>query len=151
MERRIINVVLVVAAALLGLVSDAEARITRITLTREESPTFGGASFGAAGQFEKVIGVAEGEVDPGHPLNAAIQDIELAPRNERGLVTYATEFYIIKPVRMARGNRMLFYNVVNRGNKGGFTTFNIGATQPENEPTDPGDGFLQHMGYTLIW
>ena len=146
-----ISVTLVLAVVLLGEVPVAEARITRLVITRVESPTFGGASFGGAGQFEKVVGVAFGEVDPTHPLNAIIQDIELAPRNERGMVEYNTDFFIIKPVDMTRGNRMLFYNVVNRGNKGGFTTFNLGATQPANEPTGPGDGFLQHMGYTLIW
>jgi hypothetical protein len=128
-----------------------EARITRIEITRVESPTFDGASFGAVGQFEKLIGVAFGEVDPGRPLNAIIQDIKLAPRNDRGMVEYSTDIYIIKPVDMSRGNRMLFYNVVNRGNKGGFNTFNLNATQPNNEPTNAGDGFLQHLGYTLIW
>lgn len=146
-----ISVTLVLAVLLFGEVPVAEARITQLVITRVESPTFGGASFGGAGQFEKVVGVAFGEVDPTHPLNATIQDIELAPRNERGMVEYNTDFFIIKPVDMTRGNRMLFYNVVNRGNKGGFTTFNLGATQPANEPTGPGDGFLQHLGYTLIW
>jgi hypothetical protein len=143
-----ISVVLAVAAVLLGQVPDADARITRITLV--ESPAFGGASFGAVGPFRKLVGVAEGEVDPSHPLNAIIQDIELAPRNERGMVTYSTDVYIIKPMDMTRGNRMLFYNVVNRGNKGGLGTFNIGVVGG-NEPTSAGDGFLQHMGYTLIW
>jgi hypothetical protein len=144
------GVVFVVAAVLLGQIPDAEARITRISITRLESPTFGGASFGTAGRFEKLVGVAEGEVDPSHPLNAIIQDIDLAPRNERGMVEYATDIYVIKPVDMARGNRMLFYNVVNRGNKGGLSTFNIDVVGG-NEPTGAGDGFLQEMGYTLIW
>jgi hypothetical protein len=107
--------------------SAVDARITRIEIDRVESPTFGGASFGAAGQFEKLVGVAHGEVDPRHPLNQAIQDIELAPVNARGMVEYSTDIYIIKPIDMARGNRMLFYNVVNRGNKGGLGTFNIGV------------------------
>jgi hypothetical protein len=145
-----ISAVLVLAAALLGQIPEADARITQIEITRTE-PAFGGASFGSVGQFEKVVGIAHGEVDPGDPLNAIIQDIELAPRNERGMVTYDTDFYIVRPVDMTKGNRMLFYNVVNRGNKGGFTTFNVDASQPSNEPTGAGDGFLQKMGYTLIW
>src|SRR5919197_752572 len=120
-----ISVVLALAAGLLGDIPDAEARITRLTLSA--SPAFGGAEFGTVGPFEKLVGVAEGEVDPSHPLNAIIQDIELAPRNARGMVEYSTDVYIIKPVAMTRGNRMLFYNVVNRGNKGGLGTFNIGV------------------------
>jgi hypothetical protein len=130
--------------------SVADAKITRIVFDRVESPTFGGASFGEVGQFEKLVGVAFGEVDPNHPGNAIIQDIGLAPRNARGMVEYSTDIYIIKPIDMARGNRMLFYNVVNRGNKGGLSTFNIGVVGG-NEPTDAGDGFLQRMGYTIIW
>jgi hypothetical protein len=51
---------------------------------------------------------------------------------------------------MSKGNRMLFYNVHNRGNKGGLSSFNIG-TVGGNEPTGAGDGFLQEMGYTIIW
>src|SRR2546430_429793 len=143
-----ISVVLALIAILLGEGPDADARITRVTLV--ESTAFGGASFGAVGPFRKLVGVAEGEVDPSHPLNAIIQDIEPAPRNGRGMVTYSTDVYIIAPAGMTRGNRMLFYNVVNRGNKGGLSTFNIGVVGG-NEPTDAGDGFLQHMGYTLIW
>lgn len=137
-------------AAAVALVGSAEARITRLEITRTESPTFGGKVFGDAGQFEKVIGIAHGEVDPRHPLNAIIQDIALAPRNGRGMVEYSTDFYIIKPLDMSKGNRMLFYNVHNRGNKGGLNSFNIGSVGG-NEPTDAGDGFLQEMGYTIIW
>jgi Alpha/beta hydrolase domain len=139
-----------VAAVLLAPVS-TEARITRIEFTRVEQPTFEGTFFGDVGAFEKLVGRAWGEVDPDDPLNAIIQDIELAPRNERGMVEYAADVFILKPMDMSTGNGMLFYNVVNRGNKGGFNTFNIGAVQTENEPIDPGDGFLQEMGYTLVW
>ena len=137
-------------AASVVLTSPAEARITKLEITRTESPTFGGAAFGAAGQFEKIVGTAHGELDPRDPLNAIIQDIELAPRNARGMVEYSTDFYLIKPIDMAKGNRMLFYNVGNRGGKGGLNTFNIG-TQGGNEPTGAGDGFLQELGYTIIW
>jgi len=133
--------------SLLGIASTVEARITRIQITNTESPTFAGASFGSVGQFEKLTGTAYGEVDPHHPLNAIIQDIDLAPRNARGMVEYSTDIYILKPIDMAKGNRMLFYHVVNRGNGG--IPFNIGVPGGNN-PTAAGDGFIQNMGYTLI-
>ena len=141
------------AAALIAtllLATATQARITRIVITRIESTTFGGASFGSAGKFEKLVGTAYGEVDPGDEHNSIIQDIELAPRNARGHVEYSADVYIIKPVDMKKGNGMLFYNVHNRGNKGGLNTFNLG-TVGGNEPTGAGDGFLQKMGYTMIW
>ena len=40
----------------------ADARITRIVVDRVEAPTFGGASFGNVGQYEKLVGRAYGEL-----------------------------------------------------------------------------------------
>src|SRR5215831_12346588 len=58
-----------------------DARITKIQITSKESPTFAGTSFGAVGQYEKIIGKAFGAVDPADPKNAVITDLALAPRN----------------------------------------------------------------------
>ncbi|HEY6005893.1 MAG TPA: alpha/beta hydrolase domain-containing protein [Anaeromyxobacter sp.] len=141
-------------AASLAFAPEAQARITRIVFTRVESPTFGGRSFGTVGQFEKLVGTAFGEVDPADPHDAIIQDLELAPRNGRGKVEYSTDVYVIKPIDMSKGNGMLFYNVHNRGNKGGLNTFNLGTAggnEPANTPQGAGDGFLQNMGYTIVW
>jgi len=130
----------------------AEARITRIEITRVESPTFEGRTFGDVGQYEKLVGVAHGEVDPYHPLNAIITDIELAPRNGRGLVEYAIDVYILKPKDMSRGNRMIFYEAPNRGTKRAIELFN---RAPESfDPTTAahaGDGFMMRQGYTVVW
>ena len=46
-----------VAAALLAS-TQAEARVTRLTIVGKESPTYGGQSFGTAGQYERIIGTA---------------------------------------------------------------------------------------------
>ena len=139
---------------LLALPSMVEARITKIVITRSESPTFSGAPFGDVGQFEKLVGTAYGEVDPSDRHNAIIQDIDLAPLNARGMVEYSTDVYIIKPVDMSRGNHTLLYDVVNRGNKLAMSlSFNLNSGGG-NDPTtaaDAGDGFLQRRGYTLVW
>lgn len=63
-----------------------EARITHLAITRVESPTFEGMSFGAVGQYKKLVGRAFGEVDPHAFHNEVIADITLAPRHARGLV-----------------------------------------------------------------
>ena len=57
----------------------AEARITRIEITRIESPTFEGRSFGTVGPYEKLVGRAYGEIDPTDHRNAVIVDVEAAP------------------------------------------------------------------------
>src|SRR5713226_4087549 len=144
---RVTPLVAVSLLSLFGISSTVEARITRIQITAVESPALGGASFGSVGQFEKLTGTAYGEVDPDELLNAIIQDIDLGPRNARGMVEYSTDIYILKPIDMTKGNRMLFYHVVNRGNGG--IPFNIGVPAGNN-PASAGDGFIQNLGYTLI-
>ena len=61
--------------------TSAQARITRISITKVELPAFDGRAFGGVGQYEKLVGRATGEVDPSDPRNAIITDIALAPRN----------------------------------------------------------------------
>ncbi len=132
--------------------SSAQARITEILIDRVESPTFEGLSFGRTGQYEKLVGRARGAVDPNDPSNSIITDIALAPRNRAGLVEYETDFFLLKPIDMRRGNRNIFYNVVNRGNKGGLSTFNRAPSS--NNPTtaaDAGDGLLMNQGYAIVW
>ena len=145
------------AVAVLGAVAcaaPAEARITRLEIARVE-PAFGGRSFGAVGTFERVVGRAYGEVDPPAPASAAIQDVGLAPTNARGMVEYATDVDIIRPADPARGNKVLLFNILNRGNKGGAEPVQrrrAAATWPRSTRlTDPGDGWLQRQGYTLVW
>lgn len=123
----------------------ADARITSITTITQTSPAFGGQSFGSVGQYEQLDGTAAGEIDPRDPLNAVVQDIELAPRNSRGMVEYSMDFSILKPVDTSRGNHTILYDVVNRGNKSS-PSLNIGGSA-----TNPGDGFLESEGYTLVW
>lgn len=131
----------------------AEARITRIAIdpALSQSPTFEGRSFGDVGAYEKLRGTAFGEVDPRDPRNAGIVDIELAPRNARGMVGYSMDIYILKPVNLRQGNRKLFMEVNNRGGKlfGGFNLSGGG-----NNPTtaaDAGEAFLMQLGYSLAW
>ena len=119
----------------------ADARIVKIEITSKESPTYSGASFGSAGQFEKLIGKATGELDPTDRHNAIIQDIGFAPLNANGRVQYVATFTLVKPIDLTKSNGTLFYNVNNRGNRN--FPYNLGG--------DPGDGFVQGLGYTLLW
>lgn len=153
---RSVRTVLAIGAATfagVGWTSPAEAHITRIVITRTESPTFQGVSFADAGPYEKLVGRAFGEVDPNDPRNAGIVDVALAPRNIRGMVEYSTDIYILKPVDAARGNHRLFFELTNSGNVTSFTRLNDAATGG-NDPTTVGDagiGFLMRQGYTIVF
>ena len=107
-----------ICAALALLASmPAAARVTRFAVTSKTSPAFGGATFGAAGQYETLAGLAHGELDPADPLNAIIQDIALAPRNANGKVEYTATFFIVKPVDMSKASGLLWHDVPNRGGR----------------------------------
>jgi hypothetical protein len=95
----------------------AEARVSRIVIDRTISPAFEGASYGAAGQYEILIGRAYGELDPNDPHNSLITDIGLAPKNDRGKVEYMTTFQIVKPVDMSKASHLMWHDVPNRGGR----------------------------------
>ena len=137
----------------LGLVAlPAAARITRLDVVRVE-PAFGGQEFDA-GSYQRVFAIAHGEVDPADPADSLIQDVALAPRNAAGHVEYTTPVEILQPVDQARGNRMLLFEVNNRGNKLALLAFDEGSTgsiADHNALTQAGDGWLMNQGYTLVW
>ena len=129
-----------------------DARVTRVEIERVESPTFEGRSFGDVGPYEKLVGRVYGEVDPEMPESAVIADIELAPRNARGMVQYTADLLILRPVDPARGNGRLFYEANNRGRLLSLNRLNAAPTA-NSDPTsadDAGNGFLMRQGYTFV-
>ena len=125
--------------------------ITHIVFDRVESPTFEGRAFGDVGQYEKIVGRAFGEVDPSDPLNAVVVNLDRAPRNERGMVEYDVDIYILKPIEMARGNGTILYEVVNRGNKGLRFNADAGGGNDPTTAAHAGDGLAMREGYTQVW
>lgn len=100
-----------------ALVVPVSARVTRIVIDTKTSPAFGGVTFGSAGQYETLAGRVFGELDPADPLNAIIQDIQLAPRNANGMVEYTATFFIVKPIDMTKASGLLWHDVPNRGGR----------------------------------
>ena len=111
-----------------------------------------GRPFGAAGAYEKLAGTVHFAVDPTHRLNAVVTDLKLAPRGADGRVAFQSDFYLLRPVDPARGNRRLLLDVPNRGRKVALGMFNSAVRVPD--PTtaeDFGNGFLMRHGYTVAW
>jgi hypothetical protein len=131
--------------------SPAAARVDRIDIVNRE-PFAAGAAFGDAGPYEKLRGRAVIVLDPNAPANAAVADLALAPRNGRGLVEFAADFLVLRPVDAARRNGTLLYEVNNRGNIAMLRQ--LGGARPTNDPataSDAGNGFLFRHGFTLMW
>ena len=133
----------------------AEAHITRIQIISRESPTFGGYSWPGVGQYEKIVGKAFGEIDPTDPKNSVIVDILLAPRNARGRVEYAFDFYILKPIDLTRGAHKVMYEPPNRGRKtwAALGRVSSGGNDPGSitNATELANSFLMPRGYTMVW
>ena len=81
--------------------ADAASRRSR-SRARSRRPS-AATRWPGVGQYEKIVGMAYGELDPHDPKNAVIVDIQLAPRNASGNVEYSHDFYILKPHRPDQG------------------------------------------------
>src|SRR5439155_10959417 len=139
------TIVLMLAASI------ADARVVRLRIERREI-VLHGREFGAAGPYEKLVGKVDFALDPDLARNGAIVDLKLAPRNARGEVEASADFYMLKPVDPARGNRRLLYEVGNRGGKSILATFQKAAASLDpTTDADFGDGALMRQGFTLLW
>ncbi len=124
-----------------------------LTLEITERCSFAeGASFGATGAYERLTGRVSFRVDPAAPQASSVVDLELAPRDSEGLVGFAADLCILKPLDPDKGNCRLFFDYGNRGNKRCLQFFNDAPVN--NAPlsyTDAGNGFLMRRGYTIVW
>src|SRR5512134_2733220 len=97
------------AGVALAVAATASAEVVKFTVAQRQP-------FASVKQpYEKVTGRFSGELDPKLPQNALITDVELAPRNARGMVEYSADFVILKPVEMRTATGVLVYQVPNRG------------------------------------
>ena len=121
-----------------------ELRIT------EREPFADGHCFENAGPYERLVGRTHFAVDPQARAYAEVVDLDKAPRNAGGLVEYAADVCILKPV--TPGKRRLFFGYGNRGNKRELQFFNDApASNSARTLRDAGNGFLMRRGYTVVW
>ena len=137
---------------LAGLVAaPVSAEVVRIEV-QSRSDLLAGQAFGAAGAYEKIAGKIFFAVDPALPANRIVTDLDKAPRNAAGKVEFSSDFFLIKPKQIERGNGAVLYEVSNRGGKGmlGFFNHASGSVDP-GTAAELGDGFLMRQGFTLLW
>ena len=135
-----------------------DARTTKIEIL-SRTIAFGGYAFDGVGQYEKITGIATGEVDPADPHNAVIVDLALAPRLPNGNVQYQHNFYILKPLDLTKGNHKVMYEPPNRGGKThGTLNRGVGGNDPGafdgSTPTGAAtlaNTFLWPRGYSTVW
>jgi hypothetical protein len=129
----------------------SQAGVVRMEV-KERSDVLEGRAFGKTGSYERIVGKVYFAIDPKLPVNHMIADIDKAPRNKNGMVEFSSDYYMLRPKDLKKGNGAVFFEVSNRGNKSLLTNFNRapGSTDPR-KPEEFGDGFLLNEGYTLLW
>ncbi|WP_051684157.1 alpha/beta hydrolase domain-containing protein [Blastococcus sp. URHD0036] len=100
--------------------------------------------------YEYVRAVASLGFDPGHPANAGVVDLDLAPRDAGGLVRAESDVRLLRP--RDGGNGRLLVVVPNRGMVMGvpFSLDGDPMRMLGDEP-DAGDAFLLRRGWTVAW
>ncbi|MFN7918140.1 MAG: alpha/beta hydrolase domain-containing protein [Vicinamibacterales bacterium] len=148
--RCLLRSALVVVGALCWAAS-ASAEVTRVEIA-SRADLLGGRAFGSAGSYEVLHGTITFGVDPSNPRNAVIVDLDKAPRNEQGRVEFRSDLVVIRPKDASKGNGVLFFDVVNRGNKSLLSVFSH-ATRGTSFTTEAevGDAYLLREGYTLVF
>lgn len=144
------------AAAACICLAPAQARVTQINVQRVE-PFARNTAFGDTGAYERVWGVAKGELDPTDPRNTHIVNLDKAPRNSKGKVPYEVEWFMLRPVDPSKGNRKLLFEVTNRGRK--FLMHWVmdapaQALSAVNDPVaekDAGNALFFRQGWTMVW
>jgi hypothetical protein len=116
------------------------------------TPYEDGVSFGDTGPYEVVRAVLRYAVDPEAAANERIVDLDHAPRDANGQVTFASDLVVLRPVDPNSGNRGLLYSVANRGSVPSLP-FSVGAfaIPGSSDRIEPGDGWLLRRGYSVAW
>ena len=128
----------------LGATGVATAEVQRLVVTTRQDVL--------GGDYEKLGGTVELELDPGHPANAVIVDLERAPRNARGRVEASADFMVLRPRRPPPRGSTALLEVSNRGGKALLPYFNRAAwTGDPTTDADFGDRLLMRLNLTLVW
>ena len=107
--------------------SFASAAVVRVEVT-ERSDLAGTG-------YEEIVGRLHFEIDPTQPGNAIIADVELAPVNPAGKVSFYSDLRLLKPKDPTRSNGTAWIEIPNRGGKAklsdwitdhGFTVMTVG-------------------------
>ncbi len=118
----------------------------------DRRPFAGGERFGPTGAYERIEARAHYRVDPLAPAQAGVTDVRLAPRDGGGLVCFSADVFILQPADPALGNRRLFFDWGNRGNKRALQYFCDAPHSNDPEaPAHAGNGFLFRRGYTIVF
>ncbi len=131
--------------------STAPGTIQSLEIVSSVDAYAGATPAGAAGPYTVITAIAHGTLDPKHPDNAGIVDLDKAPVAADGTVAYTTDVVILRPKAAANARRVLFYDVVNRGNKIAQNLFVGGGALATGTGANANFASILRNGYTVVW
>jgi hypothetical protein len=120
---------------------------------RNRAPFEAGEAFGEAGPYERLDLLFHVAVDPDHPANVFVADLDRAQRRGDGRVWMEVDGCLLQPVDPAKGNGCLLTSVVNRGRMD-LVPFSFPPptmTFAVTERIEPGDGLLLRQGWSVLF
>ncbi|WP_426210281.1 alpha/beta hydrolase domain-containing protein [Massilia sp. TWP1-3-3] len=113
------------------------------------TPAFAGAPFEGGGEYETIVAVAHMRINPRHPLNRIIADIDQGG-TPLAWISYQTDVVILRPREAVHASRALLVELPNRGGYL-FPVMANDAVSEAGKPATAGNGFTMRRGHTLAW
>lgn len=128
-----------------------KAKVTEYDVVDTQPVALEGRSFGDVGQYQRIKAKVGFSIDPKDPKNAIIVDIDKAPKDPQGNVTFSADVVILQPADPAKGNGKIFYEISNRGRNLSFELLNDAPRVADPQTADStGNGHLLNQGYTIV-
>jgi hypothetical protein len=122
-----------------------DARVVRVEIASRQD-VLGGQPFGKVGPYERITGKVHFAVPVGNIHNRRIVDLDKAVNLKNGEVEFTSDFYVVRPKDLQRGNGSMLLEVPNRGRPRIIGLVDGGDTDLSKSA---GDGWLLVHGFTV--
>ena len=134
---------------LLAQAAPATARLERVEIKTRQAVA-GGRSFGPHGAYEVVEGKLHYLLDPADGANAAIVDLDQAPRSADGKVRFEGDFVLMQPRDPKHQQGSIVLQAPNRGRRTLFQHFHD-PERPQGDGNWLVEPLLLEQGLRLLW
>ena len=107
----------IVAFVLLSALAAAQAAAEVVGIEIASREAFAGDVEGKIGPYERIRGRVIYALDPEHPANHRIVDLDMATADDENRVVFYADFEIIAPVDLSLAQPTVLYNINNRGRR----------------------------------
>lgn len=138
----VVSLLLLLALSILPL----DARVLRVEIA-SRADVLDGKEFGDGGTYERITGRVYFSLSVANPHNLRIVDLDKAVNLKDGEVEFSSDFVIVRPKDLHKGNGSMLLEVPNRGR---WAIIAIVDGGDGNLANDVGDAWLLRNGFTIV-